>query len=310
MVEYKEVKTKKGKTLVFCKMDELLMEAYGVNTIEEVKRFAKANEKGWVYQIHCPFCKAEGHTKHKLDILDDLSYGHCFVCDRTYVNVTDDITFEQNLQDYNYGFHPNLEVVPLTDPIWTLEKYEYECDDYDQRGVEYLIGRHKYMKDLYPMLGFRFLDGNVVMPFRYKGETFYYQIRFSSPSAKIRYFFPPISPKPPYVLEHGEGIRKIIVCEGVYDAISLLIQAPSYIPVAVLGSSISDYQMDFIREYLPEKILVYMDKTDISIRIAERLKSAIDYCPIGVIKSDGEDPEECMKRKMVQRAGSEIGWIK
>ncbi|MBR2246537.1 MAG: hypothetical protein IJ880_05880, partial [Bacilli bacterium] len=97
---------------------------------------------------------------------------------------------------------------------------------------------------------------------------------------------------------------------GVYDAISLLIQAPSYIPVAVLGSSISDYQMDFIREYLPEKILVYMDKTDISIRIAERLKSAIDYCPIGVIKSDGEDPEECMKRKMSQRAGSEIGWIK
>lgn len=51
-----------------------------------------------------------------------------------------------------------------------------------------------------------------------------------------------------------------------------------------------------------------MDETKISKRIADRLKSKIDYCPIKIIESDGEDPEECMKRKM--NYGGEVNWIK
>jgi hypothetical protein len=147
------------------------------------------------------------------------------------------------------------------------------------------------------------------MPFKYRGDIFYYQIRFTGKNNKIRYFFPPISKKPPYIIEHGAN-KKFIIVEGVYDAISCLIQAPSYTPMAVLGSSISDYQMYFLREYVPEEIVVYMDDTGKSKAIAGRLKSVIDYCPIRIIRSDGEDPEECMIRRMEKRPGSEIGWIK
>lgn len=314
MVDYKEVKTKKGRTLIFCDMKALLMEAYGVNTWEEVEKFKNHyNKEGWVYTVHCPFCKAEGHRKHKLGVQEDLSYGHCFVCDRLFCNVTNEIDLSFKVPEFgNIGFRAPLQVVPLQDPVWTLERYEYECDDFDEKGYQYLLGRHKYMADLWQPLGFKFLDGNVVMPFKYRGEVFYYQIRFSDPDARIRYYFPPVPPgkKPPYIIEHGEGIRKMIICEGVYDAISLLIQAPSYIPVAVLGSSISDYQMDFIREYHPESILIFMDDSEKSKHIMSRLRSTIDYCPMRYIKSDGEDPEECMKRKMTERPGSEIGWIK
>jgi hypothetical protein len=50
-----------------------------------------------------------------------------------------------------------------------------------------------------------------------------------------------------------------------------------------------------------------MDETEISKRIADKLKNRIGYCDIRIIPSDGEDPEECMKRRMLN--GTEIGWI-
>jgi len=310
MIEYKEVISKSGKHIIFCNLKDLLLDFYNTKSFEEVETHLGANDE---YIIHCPFCKEEGHSKHKLYIKGDLTTGHCFVCTRIFINVSDEINLQFKVPDLisNFGglnCQP-FEVVPLTDPMWSLDKFRYECDDYDQRGVDYLNSRHKYLADLYKLLGFKFLDGNVVMPFKYHGNIFYYQIRFTGKNNKIRYFFPPISKKPPYIIEHGAN-KKFIIVEGVYDAISCLIQAPSYTPMAVLGSSISDYQMYFLREYVPEEIVVYMDDTGKSKAIAGRLKSVIDYCPIRIIRSDGEDPEECMIRRMKKRPGSEIGWIK
>lgn len=306
-MEFKEVKVKNGKTIIFCNFEDLIKDACGVSDIKDAQSFI--NSDGKHYICHCPFCREEGHTKHKLYIKTDLTVGHCFVCDRAYVNVTDNIDINFKTPDFMsqfYNFRGCPDVVKLNDPVWSLDMYFHEFKDFDEVGVNYLQSRHKYMKDMYKILGFKFMDGNVVMPFKYHGEIFYYQIRFSG-SNNIRYYFPPISAKPPYIIEHGDN-KNFIICEGVFDAISLLIQAPNYTPCAVLGSSISDYQIEFIREYVPDKILVYMDETKISKRIADRLKSKIDYCPIKIIESDGEDPEECMKRKM--NYGGEVNWIK
>lgn len=305
-MEFKEVKKKNGQVIVFCNFEELLKDAYGVKTMEEVKPFA--NDSG-EYIIHCPFCRDEGHTKHKLYIKDDLTVGHCFVCTRTYVNVTDKIDVSFDIPDFlpNFGYS-GFNLVKLEDPIWTLDNYFNEFDSYDEKGVKYLASRHKYLLELYKLLDFKFVDGNVVMPFKYHGEIFYYQIRFTG-NSNIRYFFPPIAKKPPYIIEHGEN-KKFIVVEGVYDAISCLITAPNYTPVAVLGSSISDYQIGFIREYVPSEILVYMDDTKKSIGIARKLVTKIDYCPIRIIPSNGEDPEEMMKRKMSWGNNKEIACIK
>jgi hypothetical protein len=162
------------------------------------------------------------------------------------------------------------------------------------------------MGELYKMLDFKFMDGNIVMPFKYKGEVFYYQFRFSGKNSKIRYFSPPISAKPPHIIEHG-NCKKIIICEGIFDAIALLIMAPEFMPIAILGSSISDYQIDFIREYVPEEIVVYMDETDISRRVATKIQSIIDYCPIRIIKSDGQDPEENLKKRL--KYNKKLNWI-
>lgn len=304
MVDLKEVRRKNGEIVVFCNFEELLKEFYGVTTMDEVRTHLTNNDE---YIIHCPFCKAEGHKKHKLYIKGDLSVGHCFVCTRAFANVTDDIDLSVKTPDFITSLfgHQKFNPVFLSDPVWTLDRYKYEFDDYSEIGVNYLIGRHGFMKDLYKILGFRFLDDNVVMPFFYHGEVFYYQIRFTGDS-KIRYYFPPISAKPPYIIERNNN-KKFIIQEGVYDAIANMIMAPEYTPMSVLGSSISDYQMEFLKEYAPEEILVYMDETKISVRIANKLKGAGFFCPIHIIKSNGEDPEERMKA--ILKNGGNLQWI-
>ena len=304
-MEYKEVKKRDGQRLIFCNFEDLLKEYYGVSSMEEVEPFQNSTNE---YIIHCPFCKEEGHTKHKLYIKSDLTVGHCFVCTRTYVHVTDQVDTSYKIPDFFPLFHRKhgVELVKLNDPVWSLEKYKFEFDNYDETGVSYLNGRHQFMTELYKILDFKFMDGNIVMPFKYKGEVFYYQIRFSGKNNKIRYFFPPISAKPPYIIEHG-NCKKVIICEGIFDAIALLIMAPEFMPVAILGSSISDYQLDFIREYVPDEIIVYMDETEISKRVARKIQTTIDYFPIRLIKSDGQDPEENLKERL--KFNKKLNWI-
>lgn len=303
MLDFQEVRKKDGGIIVFTHLQELLMERFGVTTEPELQGFLKGEH----YICHCPFCEAEGHTKKKLYITSDYSVGHCFVCGRAWVNVDDTIKFNITVPDFMEStFYYPLEVIKLQDPVWTLDKYYNEFDSQSEKGMAYLMTRHPFMKDLADLLEFKYIDGNVVMPFKYKNEIIYYQIRFTG-NNKIRYFFPPISAKPPYIIEHQGENKKFIICEGVYDAISLLIQAPEYTPMAILGSSISDYQMKFLREYVPQEIVIYMDETRISERIRERIASMIDYCPIRIIRSDGTDPEEMMKKRM--KMGLPLQWI-
>ena len=313
-MELKEVQTKSGKILVFCNLEELLKESVGVKTIEEVE--SQCDKSGDEYIIHCPFCKKEGHTKHKLYVKDDLTVGHCFVCTRAFINITDTLKPEIVVPKVFTSFGstiPKFELAHMEDPIFSIDQYKYEFDDYDERGYKYLLKRHQFFEDLYKALGIKFWNGNVVIPFLHDGEPYYYQIRFTNGSNKIRYFLPQVKPqKPCYIIERDDIAcrRRILVVEGIFDAIAALIQCPDYTPVAVLGSSISDYQISQIREYTDyvSEIKIWMDETSISKKIARRLKSIIDYCPISIIKSYGPDPEEVMKERLNKHL--DLQWIK
>ena len=315
VIDYKEVVGKDGKKYVFCSLEGLLMDCYGVQSIEEAERVAEKHNDEFV--CHCPFCKEEGHTKHKLYIKDDYSVGHCFVCTRAFVNVTDtvkpEVVMPKNLS--NFCSKSSKFILPqLIDPKWTIDRFNYEFDDFDEDGYNYLLSRHGFFKDLYKILGIKFWDGNVVIPFLKDGEPFYYQVRFATGTkSNIRYYLPKISPyKPPYIIERNESDssrHKILIVEGIFDAIAALIQCPEFTPVAVLGSSISDEQINFIRNYAGyiDEIKIWMDETKISTRIANKIKKVIDYCPISIIKSYGPDPEEILKDRL--KKGLPIQWI-
>ena len=267
MFEYKEIVKKNGRILVFCNFEDLLKEVYGVNTMDQVE--AVMEKKGTEIIARCPFCKHE-HTKSKLYIRDDMTTGWCFLCNRTYINVTDtlntDVVVPRTFADFGAG-PLKFELPVMKDSEWSLDKYYYEFDDESDVGMKYLLGRHGFFKDLAKALDFKFWNGNVVMPFKHDGKVYYYQIRFTGKNNKIRYFLPPVSQKSCYIIERSEeDVRhRILIVEGIYDCVAALIQCPDYTPVAVLGSSISDYQIAQIRDYAGyvSEVTIWMDETDI-----------------------------------------------
>jgi hypothetical protein len=312
-MDYKEVDCKDGRKIVFCNFEELICEACGVGSIEEAERFKKGDE----YIIHCPFCKAQGHTKHKLYITEDLDVGHCFVCCRAFINTgkEGDLSVFYKTPDFMSKFagYQKFELTHLQDPTWSLDKFNNgEFVDDDPVARKYLKNRNPYLEKLADSLGFKYWNENVIIPFYHLGELFYYQIRFTGKS-RIRYFLPPIKNKPVYKIEREDPDcrKRILICEGPFDAIAALIQAPEYTPVAVLGSSISDYQIGMIQDYAGyiEEVRVWMDETRISVPIARKITNALGYCPVSIIKSTGPDPEEVMMDR-IKRGLSVNGWIK
>jgi hypothetical protein len=312
MIDYKETHFKNGKHVIFCNIEDLLKEYYHEDNMTSIQEHLEPNGKNWV--IHCPWCKEAGHRKHKLYIDSDCSRGFCFVCGRIYINIDDEVKFTTNLESEMSKVLSDFKLVELSDDgMWNLAKYYTEFDDYSEKGVNYLKSRNPFLGSLWETLGIKFFNDNIVLPFKDPdGNLVYYQLRFTDAGKDgIRYFFPPIKSKPPYIIQSQESDpEKLIIVEGVFDAIAAFIQCGGkYTIVAVLGSKISDYQLEYIRNwYMPKKILVWMDETELSKGICKRLKSVFNYSVVGVIKSEGPDPEEILMQKM--RTGQEIVWIK
>lgn len=315
--KYKEVKTRSGKDVVFGKLSDLLIKYYKVDQVGALDQY-RSNYQGQ-YIIRCPFCSSEGHTKEKLHILpnppgtEDFETGYCFVCGRTFIHVSDKVEVNYKVPSFLPGMFGSFEILPMTDKLWTLRRYEKEFKPFSVKGIKYLESRNPYLKELWKPLGFKFYEDHVVMPFYAPtGELIYYQIRFIDATShdSIRYFFPRTESKPPYILHTSEADpEKLIVVEGIYDAIAAMIaSAGKYVVIGCMGSKLSDYQLGFIRNYyLPRKILVWMDETEISKGIANRLKGVFNYSTIKIIPSEGPDPEEILNHKL--RVGSRIPWI-
>lgn len=292
IMEYQIWKRKNGSEIVLCNLKELLVEQLNVTSLLEAR--SRLNSSG-EYAVKCPFCSSEGYEKEKLYIHEDLEKGYCFKCTRTYINVDDEIRYDIRIPVCENS--SSVSLVKLNDPIWSLNAFENEFDEYDGIGYNYLVTkRHKFMSQLYKVLNIKFHDHNPVIPFYYRGELIYYQVRFIK-SKRIKYFMPPISHKPIYSIEHGNN-KKLIISEGVFDSIANLILYPDRTPISVLGSSVSDYQIEMIRNYCPEDIVIYMDETRISYNVKKKLERVINYCPISIIRSDGEDPEENLKKRI------------
>jgi len=225
-----------------------------------------------------------------------LEFGRCFVCNSVFISNNDRI--KTVIRPIGPPDMSSMKVSHLNHPYWTYELFK-SFPEYDKEGVDYLCKkRHYLLESLYSPLGIRFSGHNPVIPFFFKGEMIYYQIRLIDGESRIKYFSPPIDHKPAYIIEKKEN-KNIIICEGVFDAIACLILYPNYTPFAVLGSSITDYQIWMLRSYIPDKIKIFMDKTELSVGIKERIRNFVNYADIGIVPSDGRDPEETLINKLL-----------
>lgn len=275
--------------------------------VREMRHKGLVKETASDYITLCPECYQrhvkEGkpnYRKLKLYVDRDLQYSHCFVCNSVYL---DDNTLKTGIKT----FEPEIssrdwKLCKLgNDGYWSLDKFE-TFDEYDEIGIDYLAKKRYYLyKQMYKLFGIRFKDHNPVIPFYYKGELIFYQMRLIDPNSRIKYFTPPTEFKNPYILEHGDN-KKFVICEGTFDAIACRILFPDRTPFAVLGSNITSYQIEMLRTYLPEDILVYMDKTELSRNIMRTIQSKINYVDIHIHESDGMDPEEFMKMKLTMES--------
>lgn len=304
MEEFKEVVNKKGKTLVFCDLEE-----YTQGFIDDL--LYDEDEKD--FHVECPHClnayKTDSsydgpYTKRKLYVAKDFSIGHCFRCDRIFINTNERINLNVDLSSYDIT-QQEFSLVKLNGSDWNLDLFDAFKEN-DDEGFEYLVTkRHKYMRQLKSVLKIRFLNHNPVIPFFYRGQLIYFQIkRINAQHGQMPYFSPPITHKPPYIIEHGDN-RKFVICEGVFDAIACLILYPDRTPFAVLGSTITDYQIAMLRTYLPSDILVQMDNTELSKNVAARISKHINYANISLHPSSGLDPEEILKLDIANKLESE-----
>jgi hypothetical protein len=325
--EFDHIVSRKGKDIMLGQLQDYVEACIDNEECSETKDH---------YICQCPYCKTaylhdhtyDGpYTKYKLYVKKDKTTGFCFRCDQAYVNASNDdqVSFKIEVPEPEMLLG-DFELTKLDNSgTWRLDMFD-DFDKFDAQGFEYLVNkRHSYFNKLADLLNIRYSNHNPVIPFYYRGELIFYQFKIVDPKRHVtrrknsrgeyeekvyqepKYFTPPIDHKPPYVIEHGNN-KKFIICEGTFDAIALLLQAPSYTPFALLGSSITDYQLAMLRTYIPEKIIVYMDETELSKKVVNRLNAFINYADISIIYSNGEDPEERLKRLIAEEQN--IQWIK
>lgn len=289
-MEYQIISRKGKSQLVLMDMILWVEISMGINHEDENKEF----------ECQCPVClDEEDYKKSKLYIKKDYSVGHCFKCDRVFIHASDDLdldikstpSFGTKNDDLNR--YLNNTIVKLdAPPNWTLEVYN---NDFSSEGAEIIRGvcdkrRNPLIEKIYKGLGFKFNNGNVAIPFIIDNELTYFQIYFPNPLGKLKYFSPPIKDKPPYILMRNP--KRFILVEGVFDAIACLFLYKDITPVALIGSTITPYQISILRRYRPTEIKIYMDNLELSNKLLSKIQSVIDYCDYEVIPSYDEDPEE------------------
>jgi len=274
--------------------------------VEKMKGLGLCKEKKNDWAVLCPNCyeehRAKGEMNYrslKLWVDKDLKYSHCFRCGTVYIS--DDGSLDTRVRsiedpvDFN-----NFKVVKIeNDPYFTIDRF-YTFSEYDEIGVNYLASRVYLYREMYKYLKIRFdSDHNPVTPFFINDELVYYQIRIIDKSSDKKYHNPIISHKTPYILKSSNPITHVYICEGTFDAIALRLLYPDATSFAVLGSDITTYQIAILRTMVPDKITIFMDKTEISLRIKDSIQKYINYCEIEIHKSNGQDPEEYLKEKIV-----------
>jgi 5S rRNA maturation endonuclease (ribonuclease M5) len=112
----------------------------------------------------------------------------------------------------------------------------------------------------------------------------------------MKYFLPPIKSKPFYFLDRGSDT--FVICEGPFDsiAIDLVFNNPNVI--GVMGSTMTNAQINSFRDLLPENIVIWLDDTSLSEKLKLKLKARIPYADFKVIESSGDDPEELLIDKL------------
>jgi len=249
------------------------------------------------YICRCKYClERDDYDKPKLYILKDLTRGFCFHCEHVYLNPKLSESDAMDEVTPIYKFKAYKSKTPGIDVPEFDSSYYFESKPLDEASISYLIDRNPFMD--YNKYKLRCRPNKIVIPFFYGDDVVYYQVRYIKVFGN-KYFNPVIKNKIPYILPGREVSHKAVLVEGVFDAIGAdSLFDKSFMIIALLGKTVTDFEFDFLRQYQLEYIVVMLDKTELSSKVISLLKTDPEFecAKYEMVKSDGTDPEEYVRK--------------
>lgn len=250
---------------------------------------AKSNPTKTDYVCECPECVKEGKTGHYCWITKDFRVGHCFRCDTVFVNKEEQASeLERTTRIKPFKpFKSNFIDYPEIDTT-----YYYESKPIDEVTEKYLLNRNPFID--YNKFQLKCRYNRVVIPFYYGDALVYYQIRFIDPTGP-KYFNPVTSNKPLYMVPGQEITDTAVLSEGTFDVMALdSLYGKEYTKIGLLGKFITDSQLKLLKKYDFKHFLVYLDETELSIKLAQKVSSEFPNAKVNAVKTE-LDPEEYLR---------------
>lgn len=271
-----------------------------------------------VYEV-CPVCKHKHdlgidgyyidhhYNKRKLGVMPSHTVAHCNRCNAVFLDSTDECRVR--IPKLKFNLNTVLTEVSIIKLDETQEVIDHARPLNDAERYVLNARNPKIDPDKYGMMYSSYYNRPAIMvPFYLMGKPIYYQRRFLDREGP-KYHNPSIKGKPIYIPKGCDFHSKVVICEGVYDAIACVDLFPGYMPVAILGKDITPYHIDLIRKLItPDDIIVRMDEDKLSQKIADTInKSPLSYlCGeaeiVHVELKDGDDhgydPEEELRESL------------
>ena len=252
------------------------------------------------YRIACPRCvqRNKDNITHKnLSISSDFTIGHCFRCELTIVDEIKGANKEINFERESFK-------------LKAFEIERIKCDSMekaldiqnDDNSINYIKERNPYYDINRNQFHLKCKPNKIIIPYFDKNTNWiYYQFRYideSKSPTDSKYYNPVIDMKPLFLTceENGKVDWKVehptILVEGALTAIALklVVQGKANV-VGLMGKTLTDYQVQFLKRLYFSKLFIMMDELSLSEQVSKKLLDNYSIESI-IIDSDGRDAEE------------------
>ena len=263
--------------------------------LKELAATGKLNSSEEFYITCCPECQKEkgsSYKKTKLYISSDYEWGFCQRCKTLYKRKVDFLSESEEAIKLSPDKFLCGSMLRDVQVYTSMKKYQEASPIMDEKARTYLFNRNPELLELWDKYNMRCDEEGIYI--KYPGYDYY--IRANYNRKVLKYYLPPTPEKPTFNIERDP--KRWIVGECVFDALALTMLNDTDSIMAVTGSTMTTPQLNHFRRLLPREVYVFLDDTRLSNDLKQSLSKSLGTAMVGIIESDGTDPEEYyLKRK-------------
>lgn len=226
----------------------------------------------------CPNCyEKDGVVRTTLKFYKS-GLGKCFRCNEVFsIDGNKSIIVKQ----------PMMKYIKLSKT--QIDEYK-NAINYDSKGIQYLKQRNKYLEKDYHLFNIRFSNNSILIPFYINNELVYIQKR-TFPEKKYTNMKGVTIPL--YLTKQSyERYPEVVISEGVFDAIACHYLFNGILSIGIIGSTISNSQLQMLRKISPSKMTIYLDDLELSNNLKNKLRKEFFSSEIETFHVNGfKDPE-------------------